>query len=234
VTGSFSLNEHFLWGNAEIFSAVVRIVLRKEGTRMEQEIAEMNREAVRLIQQFLGGDSRSFHSLVQLFGQRLSRLVRKMVHSYHDVEDLYNEIWLRVAQNLHKFDPNLPFHSWLFRIAANACIDFLRKKKEIAMEDDLLLLQVGKSSANQSATPENLLLEKEFRTQLEYSLARLDETDRLILTLRFAEGMSYDDIGSIVGMSKNTVGTRLFRARKQLKELLHKHLEERRMADAAY
>ncbi len=200
---------------------------------MEQDVTQLNKEALQHIQMYLAGNSRSFHALVQLFGPRVLGIVRKMVYSYHDVEDLHNEIWLKVAQHLHKFDTTLPFHSWLYRIASNACIDFLRKKKEIAMEDDQLFHQVNKLPVNEANTPENLLLQKEFRSQLNSLLARLDETDRLIVTLRFTEGMSYDDIGSIVGMSKNTVGTRLFRARKQLKDLLEKQMEERRIVDAA-
>lgn len=200
---------------------------------MEQDVTQLNKEALQHIQMYLAGNSRSFQALVQLFGPRVLGIVRKMVYSYHDVEDLHNEIWLKVAQHLHKFDTTLPFHSWLYRIASNACIDFLRKKKEIAMEDDQLFHQVNKLPVNEANTPENLLLQKEFRSQLNSLLARLDETDRLIVTLRFTEGMSYDDIGSIVGMSKNTVGTRLFRARKQLKDLLEKQMEERRMVDAA-
>jgi RNA polymerase sigma-70 factor (ECF subfamily) len=200
---------------------------------MEPDLIELNKEAAQLIQQYLSGNTRAFHALVQLYGQRVLRIVKKMVYSYHDVEDLHNEIWLKVAQHAHKFDTSLPFHSWLYRIASNACIDFLRKKKEIAMEDDQLFLQINKLPATEMNTPENVLLEKEFRAQLEGLLARLDDTDRLIVTLRFTEGMSYDDIGSIVGMSKNTVGTRLFRARKQLKDLLEAQMEERRMVDAA-
>lgn len=200
---------------------------------MEQDVTQLNKEALQHIQMYLAGNSRSFQALVQLFGPRVLGIVRKMVYAYHDVEDLHNEIWLKVAQHLHKFDTTLPFHSWLYRIASNACIDFLRKKKEIAMEDDQLFHQVNKLPVNEANTPENLLLQKEFRSQLNSLLARLDETDRLIVTLRFTEGMSYDDIGSIVGMSKNTVGTRLFRARKQLKDLLEKQMEERRMVDAA-
>lgn len=77
-------------------------------------------------------------------------------------------------------------------------------------------------------------MEKESCSELTALLDRLNETDRLILTLRFVQDMSYEEIGSIVGLSKNTIGTRLFRARKQLKELLVQHREERRESDAAY
>jgi RNA polymerase sigma-70 factor (ECF subfamily) len=200
---------------------------------MEQDLSILNQEAVRLVQQYLAGNSRAFHALVHLYGHRVLRIVKKMVYSYHDVEDLHNEIWLKVAQHLHKFDTSLPFHSWLYRIASNACIDFLRKRKEVAMDDDHLFLQVNKLPAAETNTPENLFLQKELRAQLESLLSRLDATDRLIVTLRFTQEMSYDEIGSIVGMSKNTVGTRLFRARKQLKDMLAQHLEERRNVDVA-
>lgn len=199
-----------------------------------EEIVLLNQKALAYIQQFLQGDSRAFHSLVQLFGHRVAGIIRKMVFSYHDTEDIQNEIWLKVAQNLHRFDQSLPFHAWLYRLVSNACIDFLRKKRDITMEDDQLLLQVNKMNRNQPENPENLLLQKEFKHILEKLLRQLDETDRLIVTLRFAEEMSYEEIGGIVGMSKNTVGTRLFRARKQLKELFEQNVMERRMLDASY
>jgi RNA polymerase sigma-70 factor (ECF subfamily) len=201
---------------------------------MDQELARINSEAARLAEQFVNGQSRAFHRLVLLFAPRVMRIVRKLVSGFHDCEDLHNEIWLKVAQNLHKYDPNLPFHSWLYRIASNACIDFLRKNREIVLEDEQLFLHVHKRPAAPVKSPERFLLEKETHTELTALMDNLNETDRLILTLRFVEEMSYEDIGSIVGMNKNTVGTRLFRARKQLKELLEKHREERRMADAAY
>lgn len=198
------------------------------------EINSLNRQALQQIQNFLEGDSRAFHALVELFEKRVLRIVKKMVYTYHDVEDLHNEIWLKVAQNLHKFDQSLPFHSWLYRLASNVCIDFLRKKREIIMEDDQLFLQVNKHASHQTETPESVILQKELAGQLQDLLKRLDETDRLIVTLRFSEELSYDEIGRIVGMSKNTVGTRLFRARKLLKELLEKQKTERRIVDAAY
>ncbi|EMT50137.1 MULTISPECIES: RNA polymerase sigma factor [Brevibacillus] len=201
---------------------------------MEQELARANAEAVRLVQQFLKGQSRAFPALVNLFTPRVMSIIRRLVSSYHDAEDLHNEIWLKVAQNLHKYDPTLPFHSWLYRIASNACIDFLRKRREIALEDEQLHQHVHKRPSGPVKSPELFLLEKESYSELTALLDCLPETDRLILTLRFVQEMSYDEIGSIVGMSKNTVGTRLFRARKQLKEQLDKYREERRMSDAAY
>lgn len=200
---------------------------------MDLELEQMNREAAIAAGQFLAGHSRAFQTLVQLFGPRVLRIIRRMVAGYHDGEDLHNEIWLKVAQHLHKYDTSLPFHAWLYRIASNACIDFLRKKKEIVLDDEQLFLHVQKLPPSHPGNPEGSLLEKEFSAELNGLLAQLEETDRLIMTLRFMEEMSYEEIGNIVGMSKNTVGTRLFRARKQIKEIMGKQQEERGMADAA-
>lgn len=202
--------------------------------QQREEIISLNSQALPYIQQFLRGDSRAFHSLVQLFGHRVIKIIRKMIYSPHDSEDVNNEIWLKVAQNLHKFDQSLPFHTWLYRVVTNTCIDFLRKKREITLEDDQLLMHANKAVPVDSENPESLLLQKEFQEQLQLLLSHLEETDRLIVTLRFSEELSYDEIGSIVGMSKNTVGTRLFRARKQLKQLFEQNLLERRMLDATY
>ncbi|WP_139492673.1 RNA polymerase sigma factor [Brevibacillus dissolubilis] len=203
----------------------------EEQTR--EEIYACNREALRYIQGFLRGDSEAFHSLVDLFSQRIDRLVHKMIPSHHDAEDVVNEAWLKVAQNLHKFDQSLPFHAWLYRLTSNTCIDFLRKKREITMEDDQLHYQLQKAPPH-SDTPETLFLKKESQNDLREMLSHLDEVDRLIMTLRFSEELSYDQIGEIVGMSKNTVGTRLFRARKQLKSLWDEQLRERRATHATY
>jgi RNA polymerase sigma-70 factor (ECF subfamily) len=202
--------------------------------QQRDEIALLNLQAASYINRFLQGDSHAFHSLVQLYGQRVLRIVRKMIYSFHDAEDVYNEIWLKVAQNLHKFDQSLPFHAWLYCLVSNACIDFLRKKRDIAMEDEQIHFQLHKTASHDSDTPEARYLQKEFQAHLQELLQQLDETDRLIVTLRFSEQLSYDEIGKIVGMSKNTVGTRLFRARKQLKQMFENQVWERRMADAAY
>ncbi len=196
------------------------------------ELFRINQQAIRYIQQFLHGDATAFHLLVQLFGQRAYRIIQKMIYSYHDAQDINNEVWLKVAQNLHKYDQAYPFHSWLYRLVSNTCIDFLRKKREITMEVDQLHHQIHKS-AHYDGNPEDDYIQKEFVTHLHELLAHLDETDRLIVTLRFANQMSYDEIGAIVGMSKNTVGTRLFRARKQLKQLFEQQVQ-RRAIDATY
>lgn len=202
--------------------------------QLQDEIYILNQQSLTFIREFLQGDSQAFQQIVQLFGQRVMRTVQKMIYSHHDAEDVYSEVWLKIAQNLHKYDQSLPFHSWLYRLVTNTCIDFLRKKKEITMEDDQLLSQLNKSSVSTSDTPETLFLQKEFQTMLNDLLSYLEETDRLIVILRFSEQLSYDEIGQIVGMSKNTVGTRLFRARKQLKNLFTRNLRERRIIDGPY
>ncbi|QOS98013.1 sigma-70 family RNA polymerase sigma factor [Brevibacterium sp. JNUCC-42] len=190
-----------------------------------EDLYALNRKALEYILKFLKGDADSFPLLVELFDQRVQRIVLKMVYSYHDSQDVCNDIWLKVAQNLNKFDQSYPFHSWLYRLSSNTCIDFLRKKKEITMKDDQLYHQVNK---HQKAvdTPEALFMKKEFYSYIQELLCHLEEVDRLIVTLRFVDDLSYEEIGTIVGMSKNTVGTRLFRSRKFLKELLsHKSIE---------
>ncbi|MFM1654944.1 RNA polymerase sigma factor [Brevibacillus sp. B_LB10_24] len=200
--------------------------------KYHEEVYAINREALTHIRLFLQGDAEAFRSLVELFGQRVTRIVHKMVYSFHDAQDVNNEIWLKVAQNLHKYDPSLPFHSWLFRLASNTCIDYLRKKREIVLEDDLLHFELNKGPVL-ADTPESLYLEKEFHSRIAGLLEHLEEVDRLILTLRFTEQLSYEEIGNIVGLTKNTVGTRLFRARKQLKHLYQQHVTERSVSDVS-
>ncbi|WP_232696577.1 RNA polymerase sigma factor [Brevibacillus daliensis] len=195
------------------------------------ELYALNSQAAEHIREFLKGDADSFRLLINLFDQRVQRIVSKMVYSYHDAQDLCNDIWLKVAQNLHKFDQAYPFHAWLYRLTSNTCIDFLRKKREITIKDDQLYHQVNKQQKMMD-TPESLFMKKEFYTQMNELMMHLDEVDRIIVTLRFMDDCSYEEIGSIVGMSKNTVGTRLFRARKQLKDQLAKTAQERRMDDA--
>lgn len=195
------------------------------------ELFRMNHQATLHIRQFLQGDSSAFQQLIQLFGKRVLRIIQKMIYSYHDAQDVNNEVWLKVAQNLHKYDHAFPFHSWLYRLVSNTCIDFLRKKREITMEDDQLHHQIDKTALTNN--PEDEFIQKEFVSQLHNLLHHLDETDRLIVTLRFTDQLSYDEIGEMVGMSKNTVGTRLFRARKQLKQLFEQQVQ-RRTIDVTY
>ncbi|WP_126428640.1 RNA polymerase sigma factor [Brevibacillus marinus] len=203
-------------------------------TRLQDDIFALNHRSLQGIRQFLQGDSSGFDLLIQLFGQRIMRLVQKMIHSHHDAQDVYSEIWLKVAQNLHKYDQSLPFHTWLYRLASNTCIDFLRKKRDLVMEDEKLHVHMQKTNDTDGSSPETVYLQKELRIDLDELLAYLDETDRLIVTLRFMEELSYEEIGRIVGMSKNTVGTRLFRARKQLKERLQQSTAKRRATHVPY
>jgi RNA polymerase sigma-70 factor (ECF subfamily) len=199
-----------------------------------EDIYERNRQALPHIQAYLRGDGSAFYELVRLFGKNVTRLIHKMVYSHHDAEDLYNEIWLKVAQRLHQFDQSLPFHSWLYRISSNACIDFLRKRKDHLWEDQHLHAHIHKEARDGMQTPEEEVLQREEQQLLRQMLMQLEETDRLILSLRYTDDLTYDEIAEMVGMNKNTIGTRLFRAKKQLKELYRNVQQERRTSDASY
>lgn len=141
-----------------------------------------------------------------------------MLQSREDAEDAANEIFLKARVRLGQYDPDRPFRPWLFRVAANHCLDELRKRRSHAELDDpeteLERLE------GESPTPEQAVLVNESKRTVRRAMSVLDDRSRVALVLRYFAEMSYTEIGEILGVSTTYVGVLLVRARRQLRSEL--------------
>ena len=174
-----------------------------------------------LIERARAGDHQAFAALVERYRRRVFSLVFHLSRRPEDVEDLAQQIFLKVYQALPRFDFRASFGTWLYRIAANECYDYLRRKSTLKAAEDREV-QVGEWSEWErlagASAPADAQRRAEARDLAQRLLRRLPEQDRILLLLREVEGFSHAEMARMFGLSENVIKVRLFRARKRLVE----------------
>ena len=177
-------------------------------------------EELAVIQKVQNGDVNAFEDLVAAYEQNVYNLALRMTGNPEDAEDMAQEAFLKAYNSLPSFRGDSKFSVWLYRIVSNVCLDFLRKKNKrgaisLSVEDD-----DGEDTQldlpDTSQSPEELLEKKLTREAVRRGLAALPPDARQILLLREIEGLSYEEIGEVLGLESGTVKSRIFRARKKL------------------
>lgn len=169
------------------------------------------------------GDQDAFAELVRRYQQGVVNLAYRLVGSREEALDLSQEIFLRVYENLDRFDPRRPFKPWLYRIATNYCYDFLRRQGRRRESVEEVSFAAGEALADKHVNPEAAVLRGEVQRVVEEVIASLPARYRPAVILRYVEGMSYQEIAEALQLPLGTVKTYLHRSR----ELLRTALEER-------
>ncbi len=178
-----------------------------------------------LVSRVLAGEESLFSALVRRYQTRVVAHVARMVGSREDALDLAQEIFLKVFQALDRYNPEFKFSTWLFRIAGNAAIDHLRKRRprtvplEIADPES----RTGVSAIEHESAgldPYGELRNVERGEAISKAIAELPLEFRELITLRHFGGLSYEEIARLKNMPLGTVKNKLFRARVVLKERL--------------
>jgi RNA polymerase sigma-70 factor, ECF subfamily len=191
-----------------------------------REKAEEERQLVRLAQ---SGQEAAFEELIKRHQQRVFALVNGILRRREDVEDVVQQVFLKVFISLKRFDHRSAFSTWLYKISVNECWDYLRKKKvrPLVYEADLSEEQVSRLDGiiaadrpRQSPTDRT-----EARDLLERMMDKLPEQERQLLVLKEVEGFSVQELAEILELNVNTVKVRLFRSRARLMDVYRKRLE---------
>lgn len=161
------------------------------------------------------GDRTAYSILVRRHQRALHGYLLRMVGSHDDALELAQDAFVRAWQGLPGWEPGAQFRTWLFRIAANAAIDLLRRRRTVQFEplDDTF------EAVHPGAGPERQAQANQEVRALEAALARLTPEHREVLLLREVEDMSYEEIGRVLSLTEGTVKSRLARARAALIEL---------------
>ncbi|MEA3432310.1 MAG: sigma-70 family RNA polymerase sigma factor [candidate division WOR-3 bacterium] len=167
-----------------------------------------------LISRALGGDEDAYRGLLDVYKGRIFSFVYRIVRNYDDAEDITLGTFIRCFKALSSFDCNRSFSTWLFSIAHNLTVDFLRKRKqEYELLDERL------------PSRDDLVQEYERGEQLgsiEQALVKLAPIDREIVIFFYKEDKSYKEICEILNIPVTTIKTRLHRAREKLRDLVRK------------
>ncbi|HAR98958.1 MAG TPA: RNA polymerase subunit sigma-24 [Syntrophus sp. (in: bacteria)] len=166
-----------------------------------------------LAQETLRGDPDQFAGLVERYQVRIVRFLAHRTGNLDDARELAQEVFLRAYVALESFDQTRQFSTWLYRIAMNLSIDFLRKRHAITVE-------LHPDAARDPHTPLGHVLRMERDRRLWEGLRALPDDHAHILTLRHDLEMSYDEIAALLGLPLGTVKNRIFKARRMLGERL--------------
>ena len=174
------------------------------------------------------GTEAAFEELVRRHQQRVFALVSGLLRRQEDVEDVAQQVFLKVYLSLRKFDQRAAFSTWLYRITINECWDYLRKKKvrPLVYESDLSEEQVSclDGIASSGRPPEAPNDRAEAKQLLERLLEKLSEPDRQLLVLKEMQGFSVQELAEILNLNVNTVKVRLFRARGRVMDAYRRRL----------
>ncbi len=181
----------------------------------------MTREQEALIvKKVLAGDVNAFETLVTEYEKNVYAITQRMTGNAEDAADMTQETFIKAFNSLQSFRGDSKFSVWLYRIATNVCLDFLRSRSRrptvsLSVEDD-----EGEETqldiADESQSPELLLDRGLTRDAVRRGLQALQPEYKQILLLREIEGLSYEEISDVLGIEVGTVKSRIFRARKRL------------------
>jgi len=190
-----------------------------------------------LIQKSKNGDLEAFEQLVRRYESKVYTIAYRFMGNHADALDLAQETFLRLYQALPGFRGESSFMTWLYRIAANACRDEIRRQQK----HGLLSLDGGNSGGGEAAagdcctarhnlgaaivSPEEALERRELNEAIQKCLNSLSPEHRLVLVMREIQGMSYEEIAGVMNCSLGTVKSRLNRARHSFKEKFHEKWE---------
>jgi len=182
-----------------------------------------------LVRAFQEGDEKAFEEIVRRYQRQVANIVYLTMGGRAEVEDLTQEVFLRVYRSIGRVNVEQSLFSWIYRIALNLCIDELRKRKV----KRILALETAEEASDHSpmlretAGASDDLMSQEKKDQILSALRKLTPAHRTALVLREYEDMSYKEIANALHITEQAVKSRIFRAREELKDLLKAYFRER-------
>ncbi len=207
-------------------------LVQAESIGLESSGAERSRDDVRageraLIEAVQRRDPDAFEQLVRLYDRSVLRITMNILRSPEDARDAYQEAFLKVYRNIEKFRFQCSFHTWLYRIATNVCLDHIRRRnvrKEYGVDERgeayaYSPLQTA-VDVRPAGSPDRTLAQREMSARIGGAMEMLSDKERVVFELRHHEGMRLRAIGESLSMSEEAAKNCLFRATKKLREAL--------------
>lgn len=176
-----------------------------------------------LIRQAKKGDLKAYEDIIGLYEKRVFSTIYYMVKNDNDVEDIAQEVFIKIYKNLNNFKEESSLYTWIYRITVNVCIDELKKRKKVVYIDEKIDTKDGEVELqlpDNSKSPTDIAEDNELKYRLEKCIKKLPESQRMMIILRDIKGFTYMEIAEIMKMNLGTVKSKINRARAALKELL--------------
>ena len=218
---------------------MANIELIKEATTQDKNIKDRSMENsnlsdnakqdYNLVLKAVDGDQKAYAKLMSRYKDSIYFMLLKMVNNSNDAEDLTIEAFGKAFKNIDKYSPKFAFSTWLFKIASNNCIDFLRKKRGITVSINKID-ENGKeyepSVADKGLTPEEGFMKNQKAQILRVVVKSLKPRYRELVELRYFQEFSYIEISEELNLPIGTVKAQLFRARELLFNILKNDREK--------
>ena len=178
-----------------------------------------------LVNKAKDGDQAAFAKLMSRYKESVYYMILKMVHNRDDADDLTIVAFSKAFHNLQNYSADFAFSTWLFRIATNNCIDFIRKKKLLTTSiDQTSQTEDGESAPiavrDKAMTPEEGLIKDQRAIKIRAVIQELSPKYRQLIELRYFEELSYEEIADQLDLPLGTVKAQLFRAKDMLYNLM--------------
>lgn len=177
------------------------------------------------IKEVLKGDQEAFGEIVELFKDKVFQICYRMLGNRHEAEDIAQEAFVRAYVNIHSFNLNKKFSTWLYRIATNLCIDRIRKKKPDSFLDEEVAgtdgLNLYSQIAAEGKSPDSEVETMELQEIVQREILKLPDKYRIVIVLRYMDDLSLKEISEVLDMPLGTVKTRIHRAREALRKQLN-------------
>lgn len=203
------------------------VVFRTPTLPVTEKRAQSRKEDTELIRSALKGNQKAYQRLLQKYHDQIAHVIYRITHQREQVEDLTQEVFIKAFASLKSFDPTFAFSTWLYKIATNSSIDYIRKKKlatfsidkPIAMEESDATYELPDSRYE----PDKHIIQKQRLAIIQEAIDQLPEKYKKVILLRHAEERDYSEIAKMLKLPIGTVKAHIFRAR----ELLNKYLRDK-------
>ena len=175
----------------------------------------MNREDDHiLVRQCLQGNQKAFEEIVERYHKIIFNVGLRVLNNAEDAADVTQTAFLKTYENLHRFNEKYKFFSWLYKIAVNESVNVLRQRKQTQGVDSGIV-STGKN-------PEETYKDVELSEKIQNALMKIELDYRVVIVLSHYQELSYDEISYVLDLPGKTVKSRLFTARKLLRDILRK------------
>lgn len=186
-----------------------------------QTNTEKSRRDYQLLRDALdNGNQQAYAELLRLYRNPIYYMLLKMMNNPNDAEDLTMEAFGKAFKNLDKYSTDFAFSTWLFKIASNNCIDYLRKKNSMpnCVDQDLFAMEINLKDINGGLppTPEDHIIEKQRIIVLRKAVEQLKPKYRELVELRYFKELTYEEISAQLDITIGNVKVQLFRAKEML------------------
>jgi len=190
---------------------------------MNSNLSDKAQYDYKLVQLAVKGDEKAYAELLERYKDAIYYMLLKMVNNKNDAEDLTIEAFGKAFKNIEQYTPNYAFSTWLFKIATNNCIDFIRKKKAnvISIDNEDESSEVSPPSLQSNTLdPEKDMIKNQKVKLMRSVVHKLKPRYRKLVELRYFKEYSYEEIAQELNLPLGTVKAQLFRARELLFNIL--------------